>query len=126
MPILGLYVLLLSAVQCPGCVALTRVCERDLQSVGVAEAFAKWRNNGLCRSFAQHYILVWSLPAPLLLGLAYHNQRAEAANDQTPEDGGLVARGPVDVLAGRGPEGNGRHCEMCVWYVVGVRVAQEV
>jgi len=53
-------------------------------------------------------------PAPRLLGLAYHNQRSKAANDQTPEDGGLVARGPVDVLAGCGPEGDGRHYGMCV------------
>ena len=78
--------------------------------------------------FAQHLILLYcssSFPCP---GLAYHNQRAEAANDQTPENGGLVARSPVDVLAGRGPEGDGRHCEMCVCVVGlgGERVAQEV
>ena len=63
------------------------------------------------------------LLSPLLQGLAYHNQRAEAANDQTPENGGLVARSPVDVLAGRGPEGDRGHCVRCVvgWVVLGAR-----
>jgi hypothetical protein len=77
--------------------------------------------------FAQHFFLVQHIPAFHFSGLAYHNQRAEAANDQTPEDGGLVARSPVDVLAGRGPEGDGRHCGMCMCCELGgARVAREV
>ena len=90
-------------------VALTRVCERDLQSVVVAEAFADRRDGGLCELIAQHLILSYFSPASHVPGLAYHNQRAEAANDQTPENGGLVARGPVDVLARRSPESDGCH-----------------
>ena len=100
--------------RCPGVVALTRVCERDLQSVVVAEAFADRRDDGLCKLFAQRLILMCPPRASGLQGLAYHNQRAEAANDQTPENGGLVARSPVDVLAGRGPEGDRGHCGICV------------
>jgi hypothetical protein len=41
--------------------------------------------------------------------MTYHNERAEATEHQTPENGGLVARGPVDVLARRGPESDGSH-----------------
>ena len=44
----GIFSLSSSAVRCPGVFALTRVCERDLQSVVVAEAFADRRDNGLC------------------------------------------------------------------------------
>lgn len=122
----GPCILLLSpAVRCPGVVALTRVCERDLQSVVVAEAFADRRDDGLCKLFAQRLILTCPPRASGLQGLAYHNQRAEAANDQTPENGGLVARSPVDVLAGRGPEGDGGHGGICVcdvyWVVAEAR-----
>ena len=118
--------LFFSAARCPGVVALTRVCERDLQSVVVAEAFADRRDDGLCKLIAQHLVLLCPpLPDLHLQGQAYHNQRAEAANDQTPENGGLVARSPVDVLAGRGPEGNRSHCGICVcdvcWVVVEAR-----
>lgn len=42
----------LPAVRCSGVFALTRVCERDLQSVVVAEAFADRRDDGLCRSIS--------------------------------------------------------------------------
>jgi hypothetical protein len=44
--------------QCPGVVALTRVCERDLQSVVVAEAFADRRDDGLWKVIAQHDALM--------------------------------------------------------------------
>jgi hypothetical protein len=111
----GPYSSFFSAIRCSREVALTRVCERDLQSVGVAEAFAKRRDDSLfssCSALCLGAIYSSSSPSP---GLAYHNQRAEAANDQTPEDGGLVARSPVNILPGRGPEGDGRHCEICVW-----------
>lgn len=55
-PSLGPCILLSSpAVRCPGVVALTRVCERDLQSVVVAEAFADRRDDGLCRSFCSAF-----------------------------------------------------------------------
>ena len=47
--------LFFSAARCPGVVALTRVCERDLQSVVVAEAFADRRDDGLCRSFCSAF-----------------------------------------------------------------------
>lgn len=53
------------------------------------------------------------LPACAAPSLTYDNERTEAAEDQTPENGGLVACGPVDVLAGSCPEGDGRHCS-CV------------
>jgi hypothetical protein len=89
--------------------ALTGVCEGNRQSVGVAEAFAKRRNNGLLGAISQLFSTLFVLPNKI----SYHNERAEAAEDQTPENGGLVARGPVDVLARRGPESDGRH-DVCV------------
>ena len=59
-----------------------------------------------CRKqFSQHLSTVFILPSKM----SYHNKRAEAAEHQTPENGGLVARGPVDVLARRGPESDGSH-----------------
>ena len=85
--------------------ALTGVCEGNGQSVGVAEAFAKRRYNGLLGAISQYFPTLFVL----LRKMSYHNKRAEAAEDQTPENGGLVARGPVDVLARRGPESDGSH-----------------
>jgi hypothetical protein len=106
----------LSAVQYFQEFALTRVCERNCHAVGVAEAFAHRWDNGLCRGLLS--ILSYNHPStPSLPELAYHNQRTQAANAQSPKDGGLVTRSPVDVLAGRCPKGDGRHYEVyvCVW-----------
>jgi hypothetical protein len=85
--------------------ALTRVCERNGQSVGVAETFAKRRYNGLLEVSSQLLSMVFDLHSKI----SYHNQRTAAAEHQTPENGGLVARSPVDVLARRGPESDGCH-----------------
>jgi hypothetical protein len=85
--------------------ALTGVCEGNGQSVGVAEAFAKRRYNGLLGVISQRLSTI----IVLVRKTAYHNKRAAAAEDQTPENGGLVARGPVDVLARRGPESDRCH-----------------
>jgi hypothetical protein len=85
--------------------ALTGVCERNGQSVGVAEAFAKRRYDGLSERTSQHLSMAFDLDGKI----SYHNQRTAAAEHQTPENGGLVARSPVDVLARRGPESDGCH-----------------
>lgn len=103
--------------------ALTGVCEGNGQSVGVAEALAKRRYDGLLEVISQHLFMLFNLRSKT----PYHNQRTAAAEHQTPENGGLVARSPVDVLAGRGPEGDGRHCDMCMCCGLGAMgVAREV
>jgi hypothetical protein len=85
--------------------ALTGVCEGNGQSVGVAEALAKRRYDGLLEVISQHLFMLFNLRSKT----PYHNQRTAAAEHQTPENGGLVARSPVDVLARRGPESDGCH-----------------
>lgn len=94
---------------------LTRVCERNLLPVGVAEAFAEGRDDSLwMTSSVTHQPHSHSSVA--FQDFSYHNQRTAAADSQTPEDGRLVTCGPGDVLARRGPESDGRHVDSNVRY----------
>jgi hypothetical protein len=71
---------------------LTRVCQRNLRTRAVAEAGAHGRDDE-------------------------SHDGADAADDDGPEDGGLVASSPLDVETRGRPELYGGHCEcdMCVY-----------
>jgi hypothetical protein len=107
------YILPHPAVRCPGQLRLPGYVRGICSLLGSPR---RSRSGGTTAFsiLVQHDIPLRVLSTLRLPGLAYHNQRAEAANDQTPEDGGLVARGPVNVLAGGSPEGDRRHCGMCM------------